>query len=202
VKPVVVLGTSNADKLEELRRLLKIARITVKSIGEFGPPPKVVENGRTFEANAAKKARIYSKRSPFVTLADDSGLCVRALNRRPGIYSARFAGPGCSYADNNRKLLRLLEKKQGDARAAAFHSVIAVYLNGKRLGAFEGICPGRIAHEERGRHGFGYDPVFIPNGSKKTYAEMNPAQKNKISHRARALQKAKRFLITYFKKQV
>jgi len=197
-KRAVVLGTGNADKLAELQRLLKDSKIKVRAISEFGKPPRVVEDGRTFEANAAKKARAYSKLSDLVTLADDSGLCVRALNRRPGIYSARFAGPDCKYEDNNRKVLRLLARKRGAERAATFYSVIALYRAGKRIASFQGTCSGRIAHGPRGKNGFGYDPVFIPNGFTKTYAELKPSQKNRISHRGRALEKAKRFLVRYF----
>jgi len=199
MKRAVVLGTGNTDKLKELQNLLRGSGIKVHAVGEFGKPPKVVENGNTFEKNAIKKARAYAKMSDLVTLADDSGLCVRVLNRRPGVFSARFAGPGCTYDDNNRKLLRLLAKKKGKDRAAKFHSVIAVFVGRKKLGIFEGICPGRIAEKKYGKNGFGYDPVFVPTGSKKTYAQMTHSQKNRVSHRSRALQKAKRFLIGYFR---
>ncbi len=115
-----MIGSANKDKARELERLLKDLKVKVLTLDAFPKAPKVAETGRTFEANACKKARAYSKLSEHLTLADDSGLCVRALNNRPGVYSARFAGPGCSYLDNNKKLLRLLSGKPDSKRSAFF----------------------------------------------------------------------------------
>lgn len=190
----IVIGSANKDKARELQRLLSDFKVKVLTLDAFPKAPKVAETGRTFEANACKKARAYSRLSDHLTLADDSGLCVRALNNRPGVYSARFAGPGCNYLDNNRKLLRLLQGKTGPQRTAFFCSTVALYRRGKKIRVIKGVCDGRIAETMLGTNGFGFDPTFIPAGSKKTFAQMTPAQKNKISHRARALAAVKSYL--------
>ena len=195
----LVLGTGNPDKLKELRRLLKPLRLRVVPITAFGKVPRVVEDGRTFEQNASKKARVYSLWAQKLTLADDSGLAVDALRGKPGVYSARFAGPGCTYADNNRKLLRLLAGKTGAARGATFRCVIALYDNGRRVAVFRGAARGRIAPTPAGANGFGYDPIFIPNGFQKTFAQLTPAQKNHLSHRGKALRAALRFLKSHLR---
>lgn len=197
--PVIVIGSANKDKARELERLLSDLKVKVVTLDAFPKAPKVVEDGRTFEANACKKARAYSKLSEHLTLADDSGLCVRALNNRPGVYSARFAGAGCNYLDNNEKLLRLLKGKPAAKRGAFFCSTVALYRNGKKIKVLKGICNGRISEDMRGQNGFGFDPTFIPAGSQKTFAQMTPTQKNKISHRAHALRQVKTFLKTYFR---
>ncbi|MBI4432374.1 MAG: RdgB/HAM1 family non-canonical purine NTP pyrophosphatase [Candidatus Omnitrophica bacterium] len=187
----VVLGTQNPDKLKELQSLLKGTSIQVLSLKDFPGAPEVEETGKTFEANARKKARAYSRHTGCLTLADDSGLMVAILNDKPGVYSARFAGPGCSYADNNAKLLRLLKNTSEAKRKAKFVSVVAIYSAGRFVGVVKGECHGKIAHESRGKNGFGYDPVFIPKGFKKTFAELPRGVKNKISHRGKALRAAK-----------
>ena len=186
----VLLGTRNRDKLRELQSLMRGSGITVASLDDFHQAGDVSEDGRTFEANARKKARLYSRVADCLTFADDSGLMVDALNGRPGIYSARFAGRRCTYADNNRKLLALLSGKTGAKRCAKFVCVIALYYNGKPFEVVRGECRGRIADRATGRRGFGYDPVFIPKGFSRTFAEMPRAAKNRISHRARALRAA------------
>ncbi len=195
----IVVGSGNADKLKELRKLLKPLGVRVYPITKFGKPPRVVEDGRTFEANASKKARAYSLFCGKLTLADDSGLCVNALKGAPGVYSARFAGPGCTYDDNNRKLVRLLKGKGPARRGAMFVSVVALYDRGYFVAAFRGEARGRIVDAPAGKHGFGYDPVFVPNGMKKTFAQLSPAQKNRISHRGKALAAARIFLKKHFR---
>lgn len=194
----VVIGTKNKDKCRELARLLKKSGIRVLSLSDFSSCREAVETARTFEGNARLKARHYAAWTKQLTLADDSGLMVNALNGRPGVYSARFAGPGCTYLDNNEKLLRLLAKKPHASRKAKFVCVMALYQGRKFIGAVRGECRGRIAHEIKGRNGFGYDPVFIPDGFKKTFAELPPAAKNKISHRAKALAAAKKLILRYY----
>lgn len=196
----LVLGTKNKDKLRELQALLRGSKIRVRSLAEFPGCPEAVENGRTFEANARKKAREYSRYTGKLVLADDSGLMVRALSGKPGVYSARFAGENCTYEDNNEKLLRLLSKKPASGRRAKFVSCMALYDRGRSVACVKGECFGKIAGEVRGKHGFGYDPVFIPTGSKKTFSELSPGMKNKISHRSKALKKAKKYIIGYFQK--
>ena len=194
----LVLATQNKDKLRELRRLMKGVNLRVLSLSDFPSCPDPVENGRTFESNAKKKARAYSLHTQGLVLADDSGLMVRALNGKPGVYSARFAGDGCSYRDNNLKLLRLLKRKKTPAaRRAKFVSVMALYDSGKFLTAVRGECDGFIAVDARGSNGFGYDPLFVPAGKKRTFAELSPREKNKISHRSKALALAKKELLKF-----
>ncbi len=173
------------------------AELRVLSLNDFPPCKNVVENGKTFEANAKKKAQVYAAHTKGLALGDDSGLMVNRLNGKPGIYSARFAGSGCTYEDNNRKLLRILKNVPASGRGAKFVCVIAIYDGKKLVGAVKGECRGRIAYSMRGMNGFGYDPVFIPKGSKKTFAELSQVEKNKISHRGRALQKAKKLILNY-----
>ena len=199
MKQAIVVGTANADKLKELRLLLKDLRIRVIPVFRLGPVPKVHEDGRTFAENAAKKARIYSRLSDHLTLADDSGLCVHALNGKPGVYSARFAGPGCTYMDNNQKLLKLLGNKPKSKRKAYFCCTIALYHKGHMIKILKRVCRGTIAEGCVGKRGFGFDPVFIPQGRKTTFAQMSSRDKNKISHRGLALKEAKKFIRTYFK---
>ena len=128
----IVLGTQNKDKLRELQGLMRGSGVKVLSLADFPKSRVVAEDGRTFEENAEKKARVYSKRTHSVVLADDSGLAVNALGGKPGVYSARFAGPRCNYADNNRKLISMLRHTAWPKRKACFVSVVAVYDNGKK----------------------------------------------------------------------
>ena len=193
----LILGTNNQDKLREMKALLRGSKIRVRSLAEFPGCPEAVEDGRKFEANARKKARTYSLFTGKLVLADDSGLMVYALNGKPGVYSARFAGANCSYQDNNRKLLRLLKKRPGLSRRAKFVSCMALYDRGKAVACVKGECHGSIAQMSRGAHGFGYDPVFIPTGLKKTFGEMISSAKNKVSHRWKALKKVKPIIINY-----
>ncbi len=197
----IVLGTKNQYKLRELKRLLKGSGFRVLSLNDFPRCPEVVENGKTFEANARKKASTYAKFTKTLTLADDSGLAVFSLNGRPGVYSARFAGSGCTYDDNNKKLLRLLAKKPNSSRWAKFVCVMALYDGGKFVAVVKGECYGRIADSSKGKNGFGYDPVFIPRGFSKTFAELSPRVKNKISHRGKALRAAKEAVLRYLSHQ-
>lgn len=195
----LILGTKNEDKLKEIQRLLKGAKVRVLSLAHFPACKDVVENGKTFEANAKKKARVYSLHTRSLTLADDSGIMVNFLNGRPGIYSARFAGKNCNYRDNNKKLLRSLGDIPSQRRKAKFICVMALYDNGRLVNTVKGECRGVVAFEERGRNGFGYDPVFIPNGFSKTFAELSPSSKNRISHRGKALRAAKIAVLNYLK---
>ena len=196
-----MIGTNNPDKLSELRSLLRDTGIKVFPLADFSQVPEVREDGNTFEANARKKARLYSKLAKRLTLADDSGLCVSALRGRPGVYSARFAGKGCSYQDNNVKLLRLLKNIPAAKRRAKFVCAIALYDNGKSVGTVKGECSGCIAFGASGKNGFGYDPVFIPDGFSKTFAALPRKTKNQTSHRGKALRKAKKVILAYLKKQ-
>lgn len=182
----ILVATSNPHKLKEIAHILKGTRI--RGLGS-----RVKEDGSTFEQNAAKKALALAKRFKEPAIADDSGLMVYALKGRPGVKSARYATPPTPY-NLCTKLLREKRLRMRNAkRGAKFVCVIALaYPNGK-VRFFKGVCRGRIIKEMRGKHGFGYDPVFKPCGYPKTFAEMPPAAKNKISHRARALAKLRRY---------
>lgn len=193
----IVLGTKNDDKIRELKELLKGSGVDVLSLKDFPGCPEAVESGKTFEANACKKASFYSLHTGLPALADDSGLVVPCLRGRPGVYSARFAGRGCTYEDNCRKLLRLLEGVPAARRRAKFVCVAAWYEKGKRIRMVRGECAGRIAFSIKGKNGFGYDPVFVPQGFSKTFAELSPKTKNHVSHRGKAFRAVKRFLLNY-----
>ncbi|MCG3175867.1 MAG: dITP/XTP pyrophosphatase [Candidatus Omnitrophica bacterium] len=193
----VVIGSHNKDKAKELAGLLRGTGIRVLTLADFPDCPEAVESGRTFEANARIKARLYSKHTRRLTLADDSGLMVNALNGKPGVYSARFAGERCTYADNNRKVLELLRGQPRPKRGAKFVCVVALYDSGRAVGVVRGVCSGRIAVAEKGRHGFGYDPVFIPSGQARTFAQLGPRGKARVSHRSRALRRALRKILSY-----
>ena len=192
--PTVVIATHNRDKLREIRRILGRGPFVVKGLDDFPPPYTVRETGKTLEANALLKARKAVQRTGQMALSDDSGLEIPALGGRPGVYSARFAGYGCSYADNNRKVLRLMKGFERARRRAVFRCVVALVTPEGKERLFEGRCPGWIVEVAQGTKGFGYDPIFRPHGMKGTFAQLSLAQKNKISHRAKAFQRAGAFL--------
>ena len=187
----LVVATRNKDKLREIKALLKGLRVRVFSLDSFKGVPEVVEDGKTLEGNAIKKAVQVSKFLKRFVVSDDSGLEVEYLNGDPGVYSARFSGKFATYKTNNEKLLKLLKGIPLSKRKACFRCVIAVADKGKVIGIAEGRCCGKIVLESKGDNGFGYDPVFIPNGFKKTFAQMSASRKNNISHRSIALKKAK-----------
>ncbi|MDH7515160.1 MAG: XTP/dITP diphosphatase [Bacteroidota bacterium] len=189
----IVLATRNTHKCDEIRTMLAALPISVRDLREFPQCPEVDEDGETLEENALKKARVVSRFTGFPALADDTGLEVYYLLGEPGVYSARYAGPEATYEDNNRKLLRRLTQVPERKRGARFRCVIALAgATGERV--FEGLVEGSIAFEPRGKNGFGYDPIFVPAGSTKTFAEMAPEEKNAVSHRGRALAALKYYL--------
>jgi len=179
----VVLATTNSHKLDELQRMLADSPI------ELVMPPHVIEvdeTGETFRENARLKARTYARLLGEPTLADDSGLSVDALDGRPGVHSARYAGNNATDADRNRKLLGELIDVPDSERGASFHcALILAWPGGDEL-TVEGLVSGRILHEPRGDHGFGYDPVFYVPALDKTFAELTTEEKNAHSHRAKA----------------
>jgi XTP/dITP diphosphohydrolase len=181
----LVIATRNAHKLEEIRQILNFQGLEVFSAFDFPDIPDVVEDRDTLEGNAAKKAEEMARATGCWALADDSGLEVNALNGAPGVYSARYAGEACSYADNNAKLLQELEGAAD--RSAQFRTVLALSDSDGNVQTLEGICAGKIIEELRGDEGFGYDPLFVPDGYEQTFAQMGADEKNKISHRSRAL---------------
>ncbi len=184
----LVIATRNAHKLEEIRAIFDFQGLEVLSAFDFPDIPDVIEDGDTLEANAIKKAVEIAKATNCWAMADDSGLEVAALDGAPGVYSARYAGEQCSYSDNNEKLLCELTGKAD--RSAQFRTVIALSDPEGNVKTVEGDCPGQIIEELRGTNGFGYDPLFVPEGYTETFAELPAEVKNRISHRARALQKA------------
>lgn len=185
------LATANAHKVEEFSRLFAEAGVDleVHSAGAAGGMPPVEETERTFWGNARLKAEALRERvSPEGwVLADDSGLEVMALGGEPGVLSARYAGADATDAGNRRKLLRRLEGMGAEERAARFVCVLVLLGPGGVEKVFEGECRGRIATGDRGAGGFGYDPVFVPDGLKQTFAEVDPAVKDRLSHRGAAL---------------
>ena len=185
----LLVATRNRHKLDEIRQIFALPGLELLAADEVpGLPEDVVEDAETFEGNALKKARELCVASGLWTLADDSGLEVVALGNAPGVYSARYAGEPCSYPANNAKLLRELEGVAD--RRARFRCVIALCAPDGRAWTVEGRCPGLIIEEARGANGFGYDPLFVPDGYGQTFAELDGAVKNGISHRGRALRQA------------
>ncbi len=190
----IVISSRNSGKKRELRSLLKGLKIKVLDLNDFPAAPRVEEKGKTFEENAAAKALKIAKFTGRLTLADDSGLEVEALGGRPGVYSARFAGRNAADEANNRKLLRALAGVPKLKRKARFVCVIALADKDKLAGLVRGECGGRIAFEPDGKNGFGYDPVFFSPKHNKTFARLSPGEKNAVSHRGKALRKAKKLI--------
>ena len=188
----LVFATNNAHKLEEVRQILG-ERFTIHSLKEIGCHEDIPETGDTFQDNALQKARYVKEHYGYDCFADDTGLEVKALGGAPGVHSARYAGDHDSEA-NMTKLLRELEKKPD--RSAQFRTVVALILNGQEV-LFEGIVTGRIATERHyGESGFGYDPLFRPDGFTETFSQMSPENKNQVSHRGRAVRKLADYLKT------
>jgi len=201
----LLIATRNAHKTAEIRAILG-ARFPLLTLNDFPAAPKVAEDAETFAGNAAKKAVELAKwlaqgeSGNMFVLADDSGLEVDALNGAPGVHSARFAAleksENAHDADNNAKLLRLLKNVPLEKRTGRFHCVIAlVGINPPSVighpQLFDGVCEGKIIFEPHGQNGFGYDPLFVPDGFKQSFAELGEDVKNQLSHRAQALEKMK-----------
>ncbi|MBS4538020.1 XTP/dITP diphosphatase [Clostridium sp. D2Q-11] len=191
----IIVASGNTHKIEEIKSILKGLPVEVLSKNEVGLKElEVVEDRETLEENAIKKAKEISEKTEGIVLADDTGLFVDKLNGEPGIYSARYAGEDATYLENNKKLLKELEDTKLEQRTAEFRTVIAIVLEDKSIKTLTGICKGRIALEPKGDKGFGYDPLFIVDGYDKTFAQLGEDIKNKISHRARALEELRKEL--------
>ena len=184
----LLLATRNAHKTREIQEILG-TDFAVRDLRACPEISDTDESGASFEENATLKALAVSKRLPGFVAADDSGLEVDALGGAPGIYSARYAGTNATENEKINKLLRELARlgARGDARRARFHCVVALARNGNLVGTFRGIVEGRIADQRRGNGGFGYDPIFIPEGLEETFGELPAEVKNTISHRAKAI---------------
>ena len=183
----LVIASRNAGKVREFRTLLSATGWEILGLADLSIEDECDETGQTFAENARLKALQYSMLTELPILADDSGLEVEALGGRPGVYSARYAGPESSDADRVSKLLHELEKV-GGSRAARFVCSLALAASGNIIAESEGTCRGLISEEPRGTKGFGYDPVFLLPELGRTYAELSEAEKNRYSHRARALE--------------
>jgi XTP/dITP diphosphohydrolase len=200
-KTEMILGTRNHGKIAEFRSLFKGMHIKLLSFYDFPDVPPVVEDGKTFQDNAAKKAKAIAKATGRIAVSDDSGLEVDFLDAVPGVYSARFAGEKATDRDNARKVLKMLDGVAWEERSARFVCVICASTpKGKTVSA-EGTCTGTISFEMRGSHGFGYDPIFVPDGYQLTMAEMEPELKNRISHRADAMTKFRKVLKGFITQQ-
>jgi XTP/dITP diphosphohydrolase len=190
----IVLATQNQGKVKELKKLLEQTPVQLLSLTDFPHLLEVVEDGLTFRENAIKKAEQISQATGLIAIADDSGLEVDFLGGKPGVHSARYAGPQRSDADNNYKLLNQLANVPHDQRTARFCCVIAVAALSGVVETADGICPGVIAFEPQGTGGFGYDPLFYVPEYNCTFAQLSLEIKNKISHRGKALAQAKQIL--------
>ncbi|MDX9715557.1 MAG: XTP/dITP diphosphatase [Dissulfurispiraceae bacterium] len=186
----IVLATRNAKKIEELRRMMTGLQINILSLDDFDCH-EVQEDADTFEGNAVKKAAAVSKCTGIAAISDDSGLEVDALGSLPGVYSARYAGEDASDERNVKKLISAMDKVPFEERGARFVCCIALVLADGSIRTFEGEVKGRIASAPKGSNGFGYDPVFYPEGHDITFAQMTPDQKDSMSHRNAALKKLK-----------
>jgi XTP/dITP diphosphohydrolase len=183
----ILTATRNPGKLRELKSMLAELPFEIVTLDDFPGMPEVIEDGETFEENAVKKASELARASGLLALAEDSGLEVDALGGAPGIYSARYAGESCSHSANNRKLLSELKNVPKENRTARFVCVAAVASPDKVFFTTRGECDGLILKEPRGESGFGYDPLFFYPPKSQTFAEMGTEEKNKVSHRAKAL---------------
>ncbi len=183
--------------MREIRKALRGLGLRVLSLSDFPPVPAVEEDGESFSENALKKARFYSQRLGKVTIADDSGLVVEALKGAPGVYSARYAGPGASDRTNNQKLLREMKGLGISKRRARFQCCLAIVAPGGKETVVEGSCRGVIGFKEVGTKGFGYDPLFILPRYGRTMAQLTVEEKNKISHRGKALRKLRKIISAF-----
>ena len=191
----LVFATNNANKVNEVQKMLP-KTIKLFSLHQINCTDNIEENGSTLEENAKIKSDFVFQNYHRNCFADDTGLEVTALNGKPGVYSARYAGLENDAEKNMQKLLN--ELKSIKNRAAQFRTVISLYLDGNQY-FFEGVCKGNISYEKTGNHGFGYDPIFIPEGFDKSFAQMTENKKNNISHRGIAIRKLVDFLKNYKK---
>jgi len=188
-----LLATRNRDKVREIREALDGLELDLVTIDELGPLPEVIEDQETLKGNAIKKAATLASISGLPALADDTGLEVDVLHGAPGVFSSRYSGENATYAENVSKLLREMAGIPAAQRTARFRCVIAI-AGTDRVDTVDGVCEGLILAAPQGTDGFGYDPVFMVPGSGKTFAELPLSEKNRISHRGRALKEARKLL--------
>jgi XTP/dITP diphosphohydrolase len=195
----LIVATRNKGKVREIREALKGLGLQIYTLSDFPQAPEIEEDGKSFAENALKKARFYSNYFGKLTITDDSGLEVDSLKGLPGIYSARYAGEKATSQENNEKLLREMEGISLSKRGARFRCVIAMALPDEREAIAEGTCKGAIGFKEKGKKGFGYDPLFILPKYQKTMAELSLEEKNQISHRGKALKKLKKIIKAFMR---
>ncbi|HOU36472.1 MAG TPA: XTP/dITP diphosphatase [Candidatus Omnitrophota bacterium] len=193
----LIVATKNKKKLQEIKEIFKDLRFHIVSLADFPRVPRIVENGSTFKANAAKKALAAARFYGKLAMGEDSGLCVNALGGAPGVRSARFSGAEKSDAKNNRKVLRLLEGLPMKKRAAHYSCAVALADPSGLIGVVEGRCSGFIAYAPAGTAGFGYDPIFLVPGYGRTFGQLGTRLKHSMSHRSRAMKKFHALLEKY-----
>lgn len=185
MKQIIVLATTNKGKTREIQKLLENTSVEIKNLSDFGPIPEIIEDGATFDDNAYKKASLTARFLGYPAMADDSGLCVDALEGAPGVYSARYAGENATDQDNVKKLLKDMEGQEN--RSAGFKCVISIAVPTGTALTYEGECRGVLTTEPQGDNGFGYDPLFFYPEFNKTFAQLTIEEKGQVSHRGRAL---------------
>lgn len=190
----IVIATRNKKKVEEIGRIFAGLGIVMKGLDEFPEMPDVIEDGLTFEANAIKKAEAVTAHTGLPSLADDSGIEADAIGKAPGVLSARYAGEGATDADNLKKLLEEMNEMPDELRQGRFVCVMAFARPRMTTLIFRGTVEGVIGRKPKGSNGFGYDPVFFPEGHSRTFAEMTGQEKDSMSHRGRALQKVLEYM--------
>jgi len=190
----ILIATNNRHKVEEIREILKNDKFELLTLSDLKINIEVEEDKDTLEGNAIKKAEEMYKIAKIPTIADDTGLFVNELNGEPGVFSSRYAGENATYDDNCVKLLNSMKHIPEGKRNAYFKTVVCFYESEGYYNLFEGVCEGRIDTVKRGEKGFGYDPIFIPDGFDITYAEMTEQEKNSISHRGKAFKKSGKFI--------
>ncbi len=193
----LLVATKNKKKLEEIKEILKGLKLKIISLDDFQETPRIIENGKTFQENAVKKAVKIARFTKQLTMGEDSGLCVDALGGKPGVYSARFSGRDKSDEKNNLKLLEVLAGLPASKRKAYYCCAVALADENGLIGVVEGKCNGLIGFEQKGAFGFGYDPLFVIPKYAKTFAQLGAAVKHKISHRYHALKEARKILKKY-----
>lgn len=193
----LLIATRNRHKAAEFQDMVRDLGISIITLHDVPSAGEIDEDADTLEGNAVKKAREAFRLTGMPSIGDDTGLEVHYLNDEPGVFSSRYAGPGATYADNCRKLLKNLRGVPPRRRAARFRCVLAFVPSMNAVEVVDGECRGTIVEAPRGNNGFGYDPVFLPAGHSRTFAEMDPALKNTISHRALAFQRMKAVLTQY-----
>ena len=197
MKNKIIFATGNKGKVKEIQEILKDLNYEVLTMKEAGIEIAIEENGKTYEENALIKARSVAQHTDAIVMADDSGLEVDAMDKAPGVLSARFMGEDTSYRIKNAEIIRRLEGKEGDERSARFVCAIAAVFPDKSEVTTRATIEGQIGHEEQGENGFGYDPIFYVPEFGKTTAQLSPEEKNQVSHRGKALRLMKEELMKY-----